>query len=215
MAPELWTATEEWKDQDAFLIGGGPSLTGFDFESLAGRNVIGCNDAFHLGERIVSICVFGDASWWQKNKFKLEKFKNPIVTNCPVVLPLKVPGLRKTRRIRDGLHNGTNLGWNYSTGALAINLAVNLGVKRIFLLGYDCQKMGNHHHWHNHNQKHIHDSSYHRFIGGFRTLKKALTPGVDVFNVTDGTSALDAFPTISFLTFQTVLEEGCFQTAFA
>lgn len=207
MPPELWTPTQEWKDQDAFLIGGGPSLAGFDFESLAGNNVIGCNDAFHLGDRIVSICAFGDASWWQKNKFKLEKFKNPIVTNCPGVMPFKVPGLRKMKRVRDGLHSGSSLGWNYSTGAMVINLAISLGATRIFLLGYDCQKAGNQHHWHNYNQKHIHDSSYRRFIGGFKTLSKALPPGIEVLNVTGGASVLGAFPTISFEMFQTVLEE--------
>lgn len=207
MPPELWTPGREWDGQDAFMIGGGPSLAGFNFESLAGKNVIGCNDAFHLGERIISICAFGDASWWQKNKFKLEKFKNPIVTNCPSVMPFKVPGMRKMRRVRDGIHSGSSLGWNYSTGAMVINLAISLGAKRIFLLGYDCQRIGKQHHWHNHNQKHIHDSSYRRFIGGFETLKKSIPPSVEVLNVTGGTSALHAFPTISFDMLQAVLDE--------
>lgn len=206
MKTVLWTPPPEWKGQDAFLIGGGASLAGFDFNSLAGRNVIGCNDAFHLGAHIISICAFGDHGWWQRNKFKLEHFKNRVVTNCPTVMPFKIPYLLKMQRVRDGLHSGSKLGWNYSTGAMVINLAVSLGAQRIFLLGYDCQNIGKAHHWHNHNQKQIHDSSYRRFIQGFETVKRGVPAGVEVLNVTDGASALRCFPTISFASFQTVLD---------
>lgn len=202
---ETWTPTREWEGQDAFIIGGGPSLAGFDFSTLAGRNVIGCNDAVHLGPEIVSICAFGDHGWWQRNKFLLEKFPNRIVTNTPTMLPFKVPNLLKTVRVRDGLHKGNRLGWNYSTGAMSINLAVNLGALRIFLLGFDCGNMGKEHHWHKHNQKPIHDPSYKRFINGFERLAMDLPEDVRVFNVTDGTSKLTCFPILSFSNFKSIL----------
>jgi hypothetical protein len=204
---ELWTPTREWEGQDAFLIGGGASLSGFEFKSLIGRNVIGCNDAFHLGPEIVSICAFGDHGWWQRNRFKLEKWTNRLVTNSPSVMPFKVPNMLKMHRLRDGIQTGNKLGWNYSTGAMVINLAVSLGAKRIFLLGYDCGNIGKEHHWHQHNQKPIHVGSYHRFLEGFETVKRSLPAGIDVLNVTDGTSQLKSFPTISFAMFQAVLDE--------
>lgn len=207
MDDPLWTPEREWEGQDAFLIGGGPSLTGFKFQSLAGKNVIGCNDAFHLGPGIISICAFGDAAWWQKNKFKLEKFPNRIVTSAPSMLPFKVPNMLKMERERDGIHSGNKIGWNYSTGAMAINLAISLGAKRIFLLGYDVSSQGHTHHWHNHNPKPIHGDSFARFMEGFHTLKAAIPAGVEVFNVTDGISKLTCFPTISFAMFQSVLDE--------
>lgn len=203
----LWTCTRDWEGQDAFLIGGGPSLAGFDFKPLAGRNVIGCNDAFHLGPHIISILAFGDAAWWQKNRFALERFPNPMVTNSPTVLPFKVPRMLKTRRVKDGLHGGNCLGWNYSTGAMAINLAINLGAKRIFLLGYDVSNHGHASHWHNHNPKPTQESSFIRFIEGFKRIKLDVPPTVEIFNVSDGSTRLDCFPIISFAMFQSVLDE--------
>jgi len=200
---DLWTPTREWEGADAFLIGGGPSLKNFDFSLLEGKNVIGCNDAYHLGPTIVSICVFGDQKWWQRNKWKLETFPNRIVTNSPSLLAYRLPtNFRKMIRLHTGFsHGGDALAWNYSTGALAINLAVILGAKRIFLLGYDLGVKGAEHHWHDHNPEPIKESVFTRFIGGFQTVKQALPKEIEVFNVTDGSSNLKIFPTMDFTKF--------------
>lgn len=197
---DLWTPTREWEGEDAFLIGGGPSLKNFDFSLLEGKNVIGCNDAYHLGPHIVSICAFGDQKWWQRNKWDLESFPNRIVTNSPTLMPYRLPkNFRKMIRIQHGFSKGgDSLGWNYSTGALAINLATLLGAKRIFLLGYDLGVKGPVHHWHDHNPEPIKEAVFKRFIGGFQTVKQALPKETEVFNVTDGSSNLKLFPTMGF-----------------
>lgn len=213
MNPVLWTPTPEWEGQDAFLIGGGPSLAHFDFALLKGRNVIGCNDAFFLGPEIVSICCFGDVSWWQKQKQKLAKFPNRLVTNAPSVLPYNLPNLLKTRRVYNGLHKGSTLGWNYSTGALAINLAINLGAKRIFLLGYDLANIGKDHHWHQHNQKPVREPSFQRFIGGFKRLAQDVPANVQILNVSNGTTRLQVWPVITFAAFHASLGEPKLQAA--
>ena len=204
---DLWTPTREWEGQDAYLIGGGPSLTGFDFSRLAGSNVIGCNDAFHLGAEIVTFCIFGDPSWWQKVKWELEKFEGRVVTNAPTILPYKVPGLLKMLRERDGIHSGSTLGWNYSTGAAAINLATSLGAHRIFLLGYDLGNAGSKSHWHAHNGKVTQDYAFKRFMRGFDMVKQHLPEGVEVLNVTDGTTKLEAFPKINFEVFWEIFNQ--------
>ncbi len=205
--PELWTPDQEWKGQDAVIIGGGPSLKGFDFSVLAGKNVIGCNDAFNLGSEIVKFCIFGDHSWWQKNKWKLEKFQGRVVTCCPTVMPYLVPGLLKMEQRVHGLHSGSTLGWNYSTGAAAINLAVSLGAKRIYLLGYDLKRSPtDSSHWHDWNPRtRIHDSSFERFQRGFKEVRGGLN-GTQVYNVTDGSSLLETFPRIDFALFKKHLE---------
>jgi hypothetical protein len=200
--PNLWEVPEEWAGQEAYLIGGGPSLKGFNFQLLAGKNVIGCNDAVHLGPEIVHTLVFGDVSWWNKNKHILPKFTGRMVTNSPSVLPFRIPNLLKCKRQRDGIHKGSTLGWNYSTGALAINLAVSLGAAKIYLLGYDLARVGNASHWHNHNPKQIYDFSFRRFIDGFNTVAKNLPQGVQVFNVSNGTTRLTCFPIMSFEAFK-------------
>jgi len=207
-AHQLWFPSKEWNGQKAFLIGGGPSLTGFDFSVLKGRNTIGCNDAYHLGSEVIKFCVFGDANWWQHNKFKLEKFEGRLVTNAPCLMHLNLPNIHRTRRLRDGIHSGNTLGWNYSTGALAINVAVSLGASDIYLLGYDLTNKGDQSHWHNHNGKKTQEFAFARFTRGFACVRASLPEGVRVFNVTDGSSRLNSFERISFADLYKVLIDG-------
>lgn len=211
----LWTPTREWEGQDAFLIGGGPSLAGFDFSLLEGLNVIGCNDAFHLGPSVVKICVFGDGQWWHKNKWKLEKFQGRIVTNSPTVKDFKIPNVLQMERQRDGIGTGSSLGWNFSTGAMAINLAISLGASRVFLLGYDLSNKGTKSHWHEHNSKPIENYSFSRFLQGFGKVKSCLPEGVEVFNITDGTSQLKCFEERSLSELSAVLAAGLKQEVMA
>jgi len=203
-----WTPSLEWKDQDAFLIGGGSSLAGFDFSILKQCNVIGCNDAWHLGEEIVKICLFGDASWWERNKQDLKQFKGRVVTCAPTLLPLQLSWLWQMERIRDGLHEGHVLGWNYSTGAAAINLAVTLGATRIFLLGYDLGPQNGKVHWHSYAFKPPNIEAFIRFTRGFTTLAQSLKrrPDVRILNVTDGSSKLPVFERISVAHFLSIIK---------
>jgi len=194
----LWSPSREWEGEDAFIIGGRASLLGFDFTRLAGLHVIGCNDAFRLGPSIVEICCFADVGWWHKNKWELEKFTNRIVTNSPGMDNFNVPGVLNMKRVRDGFHTGDTLGFNASTGAVALNLAVLLGAGRVFLLGFDMCLQGTEHHWHKHQTKGILPDSFARHIRGFDTLRKGLPPEVQVFNVTDGSSKLRVFPCMGF-----------------
>lgn len=199
----LWTPEPQWKGQDACIIGGGASLVGYDFQQLEGRNTIGCNDAFRLGSKVAKICLFGDASFFHKNKWDLEKYDGTVVTCASALLHLKLAWLKQMARVRDGLHIGSTLGWNYSTGAAAVNLAITLGATRIFLLGFDMGKTANKSHWHN-QPRNVKDESYLRFIRGFLSVQKALPnfPGVKVFNVTDGSSKLPYFTRIAVPTFR-------------
>jgi hypothetical protein len=202
---ELWLPGPEWEGEDAFLIGGGPSLKEFDFTKLEGLNTIGCNDAYHLGPAIVQICLFSDRMWWERNKHALNTFQNRVVTNCAFLLHYNLPNILKMDRARDGLHGGTTLGWNFSTGASAIALAIRLGASRIFLLGYDLGNQGKVSHWHQHNTKVIREDSFQGFIRGFERVKRDLPAGVQVFNVTDGTSRLKCFQEITFTGLDSVL----------
>src|SRR6266567_7879059 len=199
----LWIPEREWEGEDAFLIGGGPSLDRFDFSQLEGLNTIGCNDAFRLGN-IIQICIFGDRMWWERNKHNLEYFSGRLVTNAPGLLGYNLPNVLKMTRAVHGLHSGSVLGWNYSTGAMAINLAVSLGASGIFLLGYDLVNKQGRSHWHTYNPKTIREDSYDRFLMGFKKVKECLPEGVRVVNVTDGSSRVDCFEKIDFETFQTV-----------
>lgn len=195
----IWIPTREWDNQKAFLIGGGASLKSFDFNRLKGLNTIGCNDAFRLGPEICKICLFGDKSWWYKTKEELAGFKGRVVSGSSTVLEdateewlLKIP--RKNHGL--GIPGEGRIAWNYSTGAMAVNLAFLLGAVKIYLLGYDlCRLHATH--WHHYRNRITNNKSYMRFQRGFNTLAMGLSvfPEVQVFNVTpNGISKLEGYP---------------------
>ena len=84
-----WKPEPIWKDQEAFIIGGGPSLRDFDWSLLRDKNTIGCNNAFRLGPDICKICLFVDCGFIFSGRKKkregfyreLAKFPNWVVTN--------------------------------------------------------------------------------------------------------------------------------------
>lgn len=195
-----WAPPRDWEGQDSFLIGGGHSLYGFDFKRLIGKNTIGCNDAFRLGPEIVKFCIFGDGAFFQKNKWVMQKSGLRYVSNSPTLFNFKLPWIHLMHRESHGLWDGDKLGWNASTGAAAINLAISLGSKRIYLLGYDMNLVRGKSHWHSHRDKLTTEQAFTRFAHGFGNVQKDLVkyPGVEILNVTDGTSKLPHFRQINW-----------------
>ena len=140
----------EWADQPCFVIGGGESLKGFDFNRLwgAGR-VIAINRAFE-SVPFADIVFFMDEPYYRdilKGKFGPEVinkwrsfwgrkvFLNLSHYQMPADI-ISVPSLGffgPQRPIREGLYHGNN------SGAGAIGLACALGANPIYLLGFDCQ----------------------------------------------------------------------------
>jgi hypothetical protein len=195
----------EWAGMDAFIIGGGASLKGFNFDLLAGRNVIGVNDAFRIGPHIVKICIFGDATWFQKNKWDLELFTGKVVSVASSLQSMQLPWLLKLGRAADRMGDGNYLAWHYSTGAAAISLAVHLKASRIYLLGFDMALVASKSHWHSHRAQVTSEVAFQRHLRGMRDMAQSLFHSpVKVFNVTDE-SRLDCFPRIPVQDFLSTL----------
>lgn len=196
----VWKPDPAWTGEDAFLIGGGASLRGFPFKRLEGHHVIGCNDAFRLGASICPICHFSDAAWWQKSKHDLLAYGGVMISSAPSIKNIKEQRFYHVHREKHGLHDGDRIGWNYSTGAAAINLALLFGARRVFLLGFDLQLVNSQSHWHRCHKKVTKESSFVRFMRGFddvfRTLPQVF-PGREVINVTNGESRLNHFPMVA------------------
>ncbi len=196
-----WSPTTIWQGQPCYVIGGGPSLRGFEWEALKGRNVIGCNAAYLLGAQVVPWLIFGDASFLHQHKEPLKQYVadgGTVVTNCSRVrkppLPSWVHNLKKEIHglSKDGL------GWNGNTGASAINLALLFGANPVYLLGFDMQLSpdgkGN---YHNAYHKPPKADVYDRFIKGMKYITRDLPkmfPGSRIINLEDGTSAMEVFP---------------------
>lgn len=196
----LWfPETKRWEGEACYIIGGGHSLTGFDFACLKGRNVLGCNVAFYMGYQLVPITIFGDAKFLNAHLPHLRKYA---AEGGEVISPARrvdspPEWLKVMRKQLHGLSLSA-LGWNGNTGAAAINLALLFGADPVFLLGYDMQVsdggLGNFHNAYAHTVK---PEVYLRFKKGMgyvaRDLPK-LFPGQRVINLEDDTSALTDFP---------------------
>jgi hypothetical protein len=191
-----------WPDSEVFIIGGGKSLESFDWRLLLSELTIGCNDAYLLGEEVCSIAIFGDNKWWKLHRNRLEKFKGRVFTNCNHLQRSNIPWLNITPRYQWGLvKNG--LAWNGNTGSSAINLALLLGAKKVYLLGFDCKVTDKEANWHENTLDNPNPEVYPKFIDGFKKLKKALPttfPGCEIINVSDVTE-LKEFPIIGMKEF--------------
>lgn len=198
---QLWFPEPIWKDEPCYIIGGGSSLEGFPWESLRGRNVLGCNAAFYLGAVLVPVTVFGDAKFIDQHRAGLEKYAAEgglLVSNSHRLRQDDAPDwIRLMKKQVHGLCED-GLGWNGNTGASAINLALHFGANPIYLLGYD---MGyspeGKAHFHNAYSTKPKPSAYARFQKGMKCVARDLRrifPGRQVVNLEDGTSALEEFP---------------------
>jgi hypothetical protein len=209
----MWTPAKHWEGQDAFIIGGGNSLKDFDFSVLKNRNTIGCNDAFRLGADVCRVCLFGDASWFHKTRDALGPYEGAVFHVAPSLEKLNFePKITALRRRGKGLHDEECIGWNFSTGACAVNFAINLGAKRIFLLGIDLALTGGKSHWHEHRAHPTKNEIFGRFCRGFKfigdSLKLPKYQGIEVVHVTDQQSAMPWFVRMPFREFSIVMEQS-------
>lgn len=193
----LWNPDQRWTGRDVFIIGGGPSLRGFDFERLRGQATIGCNSAFRLGQALCNVCFFSDLAWFEKNYADLERFRGDVVTHCEELTSAEESWLKRMRREHYGLHHDA-LGYGGNSGCSAINLALIMGAKRVFLLGMDCKPGPNHRsqpNWHNHHIEIVHPEVFLKFDEGFRAVARDLPrkfPNAEIINLGPD-SALDCF----------------------
>jgi hypothetical protein len=148
-----------WKGSRCFIIGGGPSLSGFNFEELRGEKTIAINAAFryipfadllfsmdHSFYRNMIRGVYGPEAMEGYRKFPGIKcfleisdhhYENPVYY---------VHGDLRNKTLPIGLRNGIYPGANSGFGALMI--AICLGADPIYLLGFDMTFQGTQTHFH-------------------------------------------------------------------
>lgn len=139
------------KDKRCFIIGGGNSLRGFDFSLLDNEFTIAVNHSIMFYQK-AKACVFLDARFLDTNDKESRKFltnyKGMIFSSYRTLyhrdnseaIPFYVCPDRVTKHFSHGLY-GPRL-----SGLVAINLAIVMEAKEIYLLGYDLDK----------NEKYIH-----------------------------------------------------------
>lgn len=138
------------ENNTVFIIGGGNSLRGFDFDRLRGKCVVALNSAYKfVGED--SVLYWMDQHWAKKQKDSLSKHPSTLrFTSYHTQVdrgPYDSFPLRHTGDYGYDPDIGSVRGNN--SGTQALNLVVNMNPKRVILLGYD---MG-----YNDSKSHFHD----------------------------------------------------------
>ena len=198
-----------WRGERCFIIGGGPSLKGFDFERLRGKGrIIAINRAFeHIP--FADILFFMDWKYFY-NEIKKARLGDAVIAKWNAfggykaflnmvgrraddvhhIRSLGPTGL--SRSLRGGLYHGNN------SGCGALNLAFCLGCNPIYLLGFDFKyDADGTSHWHDGYRRHVAESITRGFAKRFETveamLKKLPGGGPRVVNL-NRESGLRAFP---------------------
>lgn len=144
-------STLEASKRSVAIIGGGPSLSGFDFTKLRGRGyyVIAVNNAYKVAPW-ADLCFFADARWWRHHKSELLNFEGSLVTSTADHKTVQHSRLvRLQREYNAPLSEDPTKVSGHDSGTMAVNLAYLMGARRIVLLGFDMTfEEGGPTHWH-------------------------------------------------------------------
>lgn len=210
-----WVATPIWKGERCFILGGGPSLKGFDASVLRGKGrVLVVNDSWRLAPWFDCL-YFTDPTWYQQqlgfDRWALDMsinfgqiiYKRMLVNGDtgsafaehPQVRQLKFSGAMGLETDPAKLRHGCNSVY------AAMNLAYHFGVNQIVLLGVDMRIIpGQRTHWHDEeraNAPTFADIIKQSMLPKFQTLAEPLkAAGVEVLNATPE-SALTVWPLVA------------------
>ena len=150
--------TDMWKGKRCFVVGGGPSLKGFNFSMLDNEYSIAINRAYEYYNADILFAMDGRFyNWTMQNKYGKAARKKFLefngvkfwldISNLNIhnVFYMKAIGRTGISYILEhGLFHGNNSGYG------AFNLAIALGASPIYLLGFDM-------HFDNKGNGHFHD----------------------------------------------------------
>lgn len=199
-----------WRGETAFILGGGPSLKGFDFERVRGQGrVIAVNNAF-IKAPWADMLYFADVRWWRWNKDRLHQFPGPIYSRLAGKRNHNFGRVVHLERAKTPLSDDPTAIGGHCSGSNALNIAYLMGATTIILLGFD-GRPGN---WHDEHQSTVDPA---RYDTHFRPALENMAPvlerrGVRVINA-NPESAIRCFEFATIdqlLPDNTVIERGAY-----
>lgn len=211
-----WTVPRMWEDGECWIIGGGPSVpkqfnipddiiqkvlskelepSAYSpyFAPIHNKHVIGINAAFLIGDWI-DMVFFGDKRWYLENRERLALFPG-LKVSCHASLlrndTEKIKVLPRNTKHGQGISpDYSKICWNGNSGSAAISIAVNAGVTKIILLGFDMKlDKDSKQHWHglygtaNRKAGEVKGLPFERHSRGFPAIQRdALIRGVEIIN---------------------------------
>lgn len=133
----------DWSGRRCFVVGGGPSLRGFDWDRLRGERVLAINASALYAP--ATACLALD------RRVVEDLFRATGRPECPIFWPRLVgaddrpapAGVVEIRGVDGPLGRGPwsgtwpEVAWSSHAGPVALNLAQLFGPSRIYLLGFD------------------------------------------------------------------------------
>lgn len=172
-----------WKNEIVYIVGGGPSLKGFNWDRLKGKHTIAINKAYKVVPWS-EVLYWTDARFYRWNKHDIDSLKGIKITcrNAPSLAPDVVLLTTSGRTGIDKRPNFIRAGNN--SGFAAINVAFHLGVKKIYLLGFDMESSDRNTHWHEgYGIRHDHKIYERNMISNFDGIHELLkTEGIELWN---------------------------------
>ena len=168
---------KESEDKTLYIIGGGPSLKGFNWELLRGKNILSVNRAFQ-------VVPWAIATFWTDSRF-FKWFEKDIKRFKGVKIACRYSQLYDKNIILVRSTGGSGIDeYPYhiragnNSGYAALNVGFHLGATKIYLLGYDMKSEREATHWHDGYVTSHNDSIYERammkdFINIEKSYKKA------------------------------------------
>jgi len=186
-------------DYTAYIVGGGPSLKGFDWKMLDGKFVVGINRAYEVLPN-ADIIYFTDEDYYARHIEAMKKHSGRLIKGCVNVNQTYDPRVEKFHLVGpNGLVMTPGcLAHGRNSSYAAINMLAQWGFKTIYLMGVD-MKWGekgkkNTSHWHDGHKRVDGEASYVGFAKNFDQLIPLLKPHkVSVVSVNSSTN-LKAFP---------------------
>jgi len=184
--------TTMWKGKRCFILGGGPSLCGFDFKQLEDEYTIGINRVYENMDCSILFAMDGRFFNWIRDgkygKHALSRFRNfhgvkfwLDVANLNIhdVFYIRAIGRQGLSwKLEEGLYNGNNSGYG------ALNLALTLGANPIYLLGFDMSFDKGKGHYHNGHPTPFKESMMGSFKPSFNNAAAEIrTHGIKVINI--------------------------------
>lgn len=135
-----WSVPREWPNEPAWIIGGGPSLKGFDFSRLKGRGRVFAVNTAYVVAPWADVLFWGDRRWYDWHYQKLHehtgRYKVTTAISCyPERRDLDIKRLRKSKGRAWSVDPTALTG--IDSGHAALNLAALFGCNPIYLLGFD------------------------------------------------------------------------------
>lgn len=189
-----------FEGQPVFIVGGGPSLRGFDWERLRDKNVIAINRAYEVVPQ-AAVLWWSDARFWRHHRDGITGHRAPYKATCTTgyfpedevpswVFQYGMTGVSGFDTDPTHLRHGNNSAY------AAQHLAAHLGAKLEILLGVDMRHgpKGESHFHEGHGFQHLEETLTNYMAPYFKSLQEPLAErGVAVLNASVD-SALTVWP---------------------